>query len=145
MSSKPLDTKASERGARLSKLLHAYINDRKSHKGARDGNLLLEAISAQTDGASCVERLISSKNALEALRLSLRFDLTPNFFNTTFKDFLNFLQNSAIGQLCGGDLLKQLLTIIVCPGTLWVALSTAYSNKLLNSEGELAFAWLLLE
>jgi hypothetical protein len=145
MAPKPSDTQASEREARLSKLLHAYIKGGKDLRTARDGKLLLEAISAQGDGASCVERFVASKNALEALRLALRFDLTPGFFNTTLKDFLTFLQNPAIKQLCGGDLLKQLLTMIVCPETLWAALLAAYSSTKLSSEGELAFAWLLLE
>lgn len=145
MASRPPDTQASDRDARLSKLLHAYINDGKTPKTAREGKLLLEAISAQTDGASCVERLVASKNALEALKLALRFELTSSFFNTTFKDFLNFLQNPAIGQTCGGQLLKQLLTIVVQPETLWTTLSIARSDNQLNTEGELAFAWLLLE
>lgn len=145
MASRPPDAQASDRDARLSKLLHAYINDGKTPKTAREGKLLLEAISAQTDGASCVERLVASKNALEALKLALRFELTSSFFNTTFKDFLNFLQNPAIGQTCGGQLLKQLLTIVVQPETLWTTLSIARSDNQLNTEGELAFAWLLLE
>jgi hypothetical protein len=145
MASKPSDTQASQREARLSKLLHAYIKEGKELRTARDGKLLLEAVSAQSDGATCVERFVASKNALEALRLALRFDRTPDFFNTTLKNFLTFLQNPAIKQLCGGDLLKQLLTMIVCPETLWVALIAAYSNTQLSCEGELAFAWLLLE
>jgi hypothetical protein len=145
MVSLPPDNPVSERESRLSKLLHTYIHGDKFPKTARDGKLFLEAISAQTDGASCVERLVASKNALESLRLALRFELTSSFFNTTFKDFLNFLQNPAIGQTCGGELLRQLLTIIVQPETLWTALLTARSDKQLNSEGELAFAWLLLE
>ena len=145
MASIPSDAQVTERESRLSKLLHAYISGDKFPKTARDGKLLLEAISAQTDGASCVERLVASKNALEALRLALRFELTASFFNTTLKDFLNFLQNPAIGQTCGGELLRQLLTIVVQPETLWTALLTARSEKQLSSEGELAFAWLLLE
>jgi hypothetical protein len=145
MASLPPDNPVSERESRLSKLLHTYIHGDKFPKTARDGKLFLEAISAQTDGASCVERLVASKNALEALRLALRFELTPSFMNTTLKDFLNFLQNPAIGQTCGGELLRQLLTIVVQPETLWTALLTARSDKQLNSEGELAFAWLLLE
>jgi hypothetical protein len=145
MASLPPSNPVSERESRLSKLLHTYIHGDKFPKTARDGKLFLEAISAQTDGASCVERLVASKNALEALKLALRFELTSSFFNTTLKDFLNFLQNPAIGQTCGGELLRQILTIVVHPETLWTALLTARADKQLNSEGELAFAWLLLE
>lgn len=145
MASLPPDNPVSERESRLSKLLHTYIHGDKFPKTARDGKLYLEAISAQTDGASCVERLVASKNALEALKLALRFELTVNFFNTTLKDFLNFLQAPAIGQTCGGELLRQLLTIVVHPETLWAALLTARSDKQLDSQGEVAFAWLLLE
>jgi hypothetical protein len=145
MASKPPTTQASEREARLSKLLQAYITGAKSPKTAKDGKLLLEAICTQDDRASCAERLVASKDALESLKLALRFEKTTEFFNTTLKDFLEFLQSPAIAPMCAGEVLKQLLTILVCPETVWSALVAAHANRQLNSEGELGFAWLLLQ
>jgi DNA replication protein DnaC len=145
MASKPPTTQASEREARLSKLLQAYIKGDKSPKTAKDGKLLLEAISSQDDRASCAERLVASKDALESLKLALRFEKTTEFFNTTLKDFLEFLQDPAIAVMCAGEVLRQLLTIVVCPETVWSALVAAHTNRQLNPEGELGFAWLLLQ
>lgn len=135
----------SVRGARLKKLLDSYIHGDRSPKSAGDGKLLLESITIQDDRVSCIEHLIGSKNALAALRLALRFNTAPNFLNTTLKDFLNFLGDPAVGQLCGGQLLKQLLAIVVRPTTIWDALVTTFTGRQLTPEGELAFAWLLLE
>lgn len=145
MASKPPLNQASERDARLSKLLQAYLKDDKSPKSARDGKLLLEAIISQDDRASCAERLVASKNALDALKLALRFQLTIDFFNTTLKDFLIFLQDPSVGLTCAGEVLKQLLTVVVCPETVWSALIAAHSSRQLNSEAELGLAWLLLQ
>jgi hypothetical protein len=64
MASKAPTNQASEREARLAKLLQAYIKGDKSPKTAKDGKLLLEAISSQDDRASCAERLVASKDAL---------------------------------------------------------------------------------
>ena len=145
MAPDPPNIQASEREARLSKLLQSYITGNKSPVSPRDGKLLLEAVGSQSDRVSCAERLVASKNALDALKKALRFDVSINFFNTTLKDFIAFLQDPAIGQLCGGDVLRQLVTIVVCPETVWSKLVAAHASKQLNSEGELAFAWLLLQ
>lgn len=126
-------------------LLNSYMKGERTPKSAAQGKLFLDAINAQEDRVGCVERLIASKNALEALKLTLRFDVTPSFFNSTLKEFLDFLRTPSVGQICGGQLLKQLLTIIVRPETLWKALVSAHLDKKLTSAGELSFAWLLLE
>ena len=133
------------RGARLQKLLDSYIYGDRSPKSAGEGKLLLESIAIQDDRASCIERLVGSKNALAALRLALRFNTDPSFLNTTLKDFLKFLGDPSVGHLCGGQLLKQLLTIVVRPTAVWDAFITAFTSRQLTPEGELAFAWLLLE
>jgi hypothetical protein len=135
----------SVRVSRLKKLLDSYIHGDRSPKSAGDGKLLLEAIAIQDDRVGCIEHLVGSKNALAALRLALRFNTAPSFLNTTLKDLLIFLGDPAVGHLCGGQLLKQLLTIVVRPTTIWDAFVTAFAGRQLTSEGELAFAWLLLE
>jgi hypothetical protein len=135
----------SVRRARLKKLLDSYIHSDRSPKSSGDGKLLLESITNQDDRASCVERLVGSKNALTALQLALRFNTAPSFLTTTLKDFLSFLEDPAVGQLCGGQLLKQLLTIVVRPATIWDAFAAAFAGRQLSPEGERAFAWLLLE
>jgi hypothetical protein len=133
------------RDARLKKLLDSYIHSDRSPKSSGEGKLLLESIANQDDRAGCVERLVGSKNALAALRLALRFNTAASFLNTTLKDFLSLLEDPVVGQLCGGQLFKQLLTIVVRPTTIWDAFVTAFTDCQLSTEGQRAFAWLLLE
>jgi len=97
------------------------------------------------DRAECVERLVGSNNALDALKVSLRFDVSTSFLNGPLEVLLQYLRDPLLQQLCNGTLLKQLLTIVVQPPTLWNALVSAHRSKELLETGELAFAWLLLE
>jgi Cdc6-like AAA superfamily ATPase len=133
------------RTTRLKKLLDNYLYGTRSPKSSAESKLFLEAITSQDDRASCVERLVGRKNALAALRLALRFDTGLTFLNSTLKDFLDFLGDPAISHTCSGQLLKQLLTIVVFPTTLWNAFVAAFTDRQLSPEGERAFAWLLLE
>lgn len=134
-----------QRYARLSRLLNSYTRGDRIAKSAGDANLLLEAISVQEDPVGCVEHLVSSRNALAALKVSLRFDTTPQFLNGTLKDFIAILRVPAVEKACGGELLKQLLDIIVRPPTLWTALLTTHATGQLTVDGEICFAWLLLK
>ena len=145
MASNTPNNQASEREARLAKLLQSYITSSKTPNSPRDGKLFLEAIGTQGDRASCAERLVASNNALDALKTALRFDVSIEFLNTTLKDFLAFLQDPAIGLLFAGEVLRKLITLVVSPETIWSALVAAHSSQQLNSEGELGFAWLLLQ
>ncbi|KAK6440096.1 hypothetical protein LTR95_003679 [Oleoguttula sp. CCFEE 5521] len=133
------------RTARLRKLLNSYVNGDRTVKTANEGKLYFEAIVTEDDAVACIERVSASKNALAALRLALRFDVTPTFFNTTFSNFVRVLCDPALAATCGGELLKRILTIIVQPPTVWNALLAAHQEKQLSPEAEITFAWLLLE
>ncbi|KAM0712386.1 hypothetical protein Q7P37_011481 [Cladosporium fusiforme] len=136
---------ASRRIAQLKKIFYSHISGERSPKSAKDAKLFLEAISTQENKANCIERLVASKQALESLQLALRFDVTTAFLNATLKDFLDFLKDPSVAQLCGRELLKKILVIIVRPETLWTSLVSAHSKSQLTPAGQLSFAWLLLE
>ena len=96
----------SSRTGRLTTLFDSYTKGSRAAKTPSDGKLLLEAIVIRKDTTECIERLVGSNNAIEELRVSLRFDNTPSFSNTTFKDFFMYLQDPVVKQLCSGMLYR---------------------------------------
>ncbi|KAK5125339.1 hypothetical protein LTR85_000448 [Meristemomyces frigidus] len=145
MATAPALDPGSVRASRLSKLFFSFVKGSRIAKTANDGQLFLEAICVQEDRTGCVERLVGSSNALEALKVSLRFNMSPAFVNGPLADLIHYLKDPMLKQLCNGVLLKQLLAIVVCPPTLWKKFVLAHQSRQLGDSGELAFAWLLLE
>lgn len=135
----------SQRSARLAKLFTQYTKGGKTAQTPADVKLLLEAIVSQEDRAACIEHLVASCNALQALQVGLRFDTSVTFLNGHLKDFLTLLSDDTVSLICNGDLLKKVIAIIVRPPTLWNAVVTAHTSGKLSSEAEQTYAWLLLE
>ena len=135
----------SKRGIHLSKLFDNYTKGNRAARTSSDGKLLLEAICDRDDATECIERLMGSNNALDALRIGLRFDTSTQFMNGIFKDFALYLQDPTVKQLCNGMLYKELVTIIVSPPTLWHALAQAHQSRQLDQQADFAFATLLLD
>ena len=136
---------AAQRATRLTRLLDSFIKGFRNVKTANDVKLFLEALCSQQDRATCVERIAASHQALESLKIGLRFDISTSFINGPLKDFLTFLSDPVVKLPCSGDLMKQLLAIIVEPPTLWFAIVNACKTGSLSSEAKRGFSWLLLE
>ena len=130
---------------RLNKLFGQVLGGKRGIKNAADTNLFLEAICNEQDHQRCIERLLGSSHALNALQSGLRFDVTTTFLNQKLPTFLLYLSSAAVKELCNGQVLKKLLTIVVDPPTLWVALVDSAKSRALTEDALLAFAWLLSE
>lgn len=135
----------SSRSERLAKLFVSVLRGKRAVTDASGVKLFLEAIRDQQDRAACIEKIVASPAALNALRAGLRFDVRPDFINQSTGPFIKYLSDPAIKQLCNGQLLQDLLIVIVHPPTLWNALLDSYKNRLLSEDAVHAFAWLLLE
>lgn len=133
------------RSARLAKLFLQYTKGSKAAQTPAEAKLFLEAIVNRQDRAACVEHLVASSNAVQALQVGLRFDTSITFLNGHLKDFLFFLKDDTVSLICNGDLLKRLIAIIVRPPTLWNAFVTAHTSGKLSTEAQQMYAWLLLE
>ena len=114
-------------------------------KNAADTHLLLEAICNEKDHQRCIERILGSSHALNALQSGLRFDLSTSFINQHLAAFLRYLSDPVVKELCNGQFLRNLLMIIIEPPTLWRALVTSAKGRLLGENALPAFAWLLFE
>ena len=137
--------KLSARSAKLSKFFGQVENGNKRIAKGADARLFLEALCDQTNHARCIERLISSSHAFEAIQSSLRFDVSISFLNGPAESFLKYLRDPELGQLCNGQFLRKIILSIVDPPAFWDALVTAFTSDILSEASQSAFAWLLLQ
>ncbi|GAB7348917.1 hypothetical protein MBLNU459_g7605t2 [Dothideomycetes sp. NU459] len=139
------DDETRARTARLSSYFNSVVRGKRIIKAPTDAKLYLEAICTQEDHAECMEKLYASPPALDALHTALRFDISPAFVNGPLECLILVLAEPSLKQICGGDLVRKLVTVMVEPPTVWHALVQHHGNKILTERSERAFAWLLLE
>src|SRR6266536_3589944 len=132
--------------ARSSRLRALFAKVLSGKQGITDANtsLFLEAICDQSDPATCIERLISSGHGLLALQSALRISTSSTFLNGTFTTFLRYLQAPELKSICGGDVLRQVISKIVEPPYTWNAFIEAVKANQVNEDGLDGFSWLLL-
>ncbi|KAG1720035.1 P-loop containing nucleoside triphosphate hydrolase protein, partial [Suillus occidentalis] len=102
--------------------------------------LFLEAICAQQDPATCINKIVESSHGSSAVRAAMRHNTNIQFLNGTATKLLSYLFRAA--DL--GDVLDHLLTAIVDPPIFWTAFSQAFDRGELNEPAQEAFAVLLL-
>ncbi|KAJ6153531.1 P-loop containing nucleoside triphosphate hydrolase protein [Penicillium chermesinum] len=133
------------RSDRLAKYFAAVLHGKQEVRDLNDFKKLIEAILDTKNPCLTVERLIASQNALNALQMGLRFNLTPSFTNNYTSKFINFLSSPGIKLLCNGLFLTQLLLIIWEPRSLWNSLLNAFHARQLDENATRAFCWLTTE
>ncbi|KAI0869260.1 P-loop containing nucleoside triphosphate hydrolase protein [Hypoxylon argillaceum] len=109
---------------------------------ARD---FLESIVIQQDKTACLERLASSKAGQEAIHKALTITDSASFMNTVVSELFAFLEDPELQRLCDGELLAQILWVIVDPPLFWNNLLRSARNNLLDTKAIEGFAWLLLQ
>jgi hypothetical protein len=134
-----------DRSAQLNKFRESVAFGKTLITNANRAKQFLEALCAQSDCVTCVERLSAKQPSLDALRLALRFDTSTNFINQSVAPFLKYLSDPAIKQISGGQLLHDIVVIIADPPTFWNALVKSQKDGALNEIAGYGFAWLLWE
>ncbi|KAG0645114.1 NFX1-type zinc finger-containing 1 [Hyphodiscus hymeniophilus] len=134
-----------DRAVQLNKFLGSIAFGKSSIINADRAKLFLEALCAQDDRITCVERLFAKQLSVDALRRALRLDTSINYINQSFAVFLEYISDPAIKQISGGQFLQDILLIIADPPTLWNELIRSHKNGSLNENATNGFAWLLLE
>ncbi|KAF2759849.1 P-loop containing nucleoside triphosphate hydrolase protein [Pseudovirgaria hyperparasitica] len=129
--------------ARLRKVFLSFVGGSRAIKSSNEAELFVRSLLGAEDRISSFERLAASQNGLQALKMTLRVNITPQFMNETGSQLLLSLASDEIKQLCGGQLLRDLLMVVVDPPTFWVALVGAFRNRGLSENGTKAFATLL--
>ncbi|KAG9229292.1 putative AAA family ATPase [Amylocarpus encephaloides] len=134
-----------DRAVQLNKLLGSIAFGKSSIDNANRATLFLEALCAQDDRVTCVERLFAKQLSVDALRRALRLDTSINYINQSIAVFLEYISDPVIKQISGGQFLQDILVIIADPPTLWNALIASHKNDSLNEKATHGFAWLLWE
>ncbi|PWY66022.1 AAA family ATPase [Aspergillus heteromorphus CBS 117.55] len=132
------------RNDRLSKHLSAILKGTKKVERTADAKLLLEAVCAQPDHLRCIERILASTPAIDALQNSVRLDLSSAFLNGPVAAFLSYLQDTGLENFGNGQFVRKIVGYLVDPPSFWLALVDAHTRRQLGEEAELGFAWLLL-
>ena len=130
---------------RLSKFFNLVIQGKKQITDIDNVKCLLEAIYKQPNKTSCIERIIASPTACDALQVGLRFNVTPVSLNETTVPFIHYLADPAVKKLCNGQFLQDLLLILADPKTIWNAFMAAFMARELTESSIHAFAWMLVE
>jgi hypothetical protein len=132
------------RAIKLKKLLDSILFGRQAFT-PQNATLFLEAICAQSDPADCISKLIASKAGLVSLQAAMRYDLSVTFFNGPATTLLRYLQAPELMTISRGDFLNQVVLKIVEPPIFWSVFSQAFRDRNLQEDGQLCFAWLLLQ
>ncbi|OCL14801.1 putative AAA family ATPase [Glonium stellatum] len=133
------------KSTRLRKFFTAVLDGKRAIKNTGDAKLFLEALCDQQDRSSCVEKLVVASQGLQALKMSLRSNVSSTFINDSSASFLTYISDDSVRQLCGGQLLRDILVAVVDPPTFWNALEKCFDEKTLSSTATHAFACLLHE
>ncbi|OTA58433.1 P-loop containing nucleoside triphosphate hydrolase protein [Hypoxylon sp. EC38] len=110
-----------------------------------DSRKFLESILNRADKPDCIERLASSESGQAALHKCLTFDLSADFVNTHVSNLLQFLADPSLKRVCDGELLNQVLWVMVDPPLFWNSLVQHMRTKRLEPQAVEGFAWLLLQ
>ncbi|KLU92443.1 hypothetical protein MAPG_11387 [Magnaporthiopsis poae ATCC 64411] len=133
------------RGRRLYARYRSVLEGKNKILNAKDAGLFLEAILAQESPSRCVEALVGSPNGLEAVRNSVRVDLSVGFFQTSTLKLITFLSDPSIRALYSGQFLWRVLDAILSPNTVWKEMIGAFLGNKLEDQDLHPLAWLVHE
>ncbi|KAI1142174.1 P-loop containing nucleoside triphosphate hydrolase protein [Hypoxylon sp. FL0543] len=139
------DRNASYRSQMLDKFFYRILEGKCRIGKPEDSRKFLESIANRVDKPDCIERLASSTSGQDALHKSLTFDLSARFVNTFVSDLLQFLADPALKRVCDGELLNQVVWVMVDPPLFWNSLVQHVRAKRLEAKAVEGFAWLLLQ
>ncbi|KAH8810584.1 P-loop containing nucleoside triphosphate hydrolase protein [Xylogone sp. PMI_703] len=112
---------------------------------SKNAKLFLEAICAQDNKTTCIQRIHGSKHGRAAFQTALSSDDKISFLQGAVTKVLRYLAAPELKTLCGGAVLQQLILQFVEGELLLNALVTAFKAGELVGDGEIAFCWILLQ
>ncbi|KAL4912229.1 P-loop containing nucleoside triphosphate hydrolase protein [Aspergillus aurantiobrunneus] len=133
------------RTERLAKFFSLVLSGKRPVTTVENFKLFLEAIQEQNDHAACVEHIIASPAARNAIHVGIRFNIKPDFLNGHATPLIHYLSDPSVRRLCNGTILQEILELIVEPPTVWNAFIQTFREGKLTEPAIQAFAWLLIE
>jgi len=136
---------SSRRAGLLKKRFQETVAGERPVRTPQDGQLFLEAVRSQHSPSQCVEIIVSKPSGLEAVRDAVRTDLSLSFILSHTLPFLRYLGSPSIKALVDGQLLEQILLVILNPPTLLTALVHLFRSHQIPDDSLYPFGWLALE
>lgn len=133
------------RSDRLGKFFDLVLSGKRPVATVDNFTLLLEAIFEKNNHAACVERIVASPAARNAIHAGVRFNTKPDFLNRHTALFLQYLSDPSIKTLCNGQHLRDIVEVMIEPRTLWNAFMKAFQANALTEPAVQAFTWLVIE
>ncbi|KAL2131440.1 hypothetical protein VTI74DRAFT_5109 [Chaetomium olivicolor] len=133
------------RTARLRAFFRDTVAAKRLVRSPQEAQLFLEAVRSHESASQCIEILVSSQPGLDALRNAVRSDLSTSFILTNTLPFLRYLADPGVKALVDGQLLGQVLAVIVNPPTVLLALLKLFKAGQIPEDSLYPFAWLTLE
>jgi hypothetical protein len=135
---------SSLRAGKLYGLFRDVVAGKRELKTPNDAKLFLEAVCGQQPATTCIERIVSTPG-MKAVRSCVRADLSPNFIQSSTLKFIEYLSDPGIQLLADGQLLQDIVLVIVEPPTVWRALVNLFLAHKLPEDCIKSFAWLVHE
>jgi hypothetical protein len=135
----------SDRSNKLRNFFAKVLAGKQDVMAVSNAKLFLEAICDQPDPATCIQLLVGSSHGFPFLQSAVRVDTSSTFLNGPFATLLRYLQAPDLKSLCGGDILRRLILILVDPPLVWDAFVEAFKSNKVTEEGADGFSWLLLQ
>ncbi|KAL8391929.1 hypothetical protein RB599_004739 [Gaeumannomyces hyphopodioides] len=133
------------RARRLYARYRSVLEGKNKILNGKDAALFLEAVLAQESPSRCVESLVGSAHGLDAVRISVRVDLSISFIQTSTLKLLTFLSDPSVRALSSGQFLWRVLEAILSPNTVWRELIGAFLGNKFEEQDFHPLAWLVHE
>ncbi|KAJ0421665.1 P-loop containing nucleoside triphosphate hydrolase protein [Aspergillus carlsbadensis] len=130
---------------RLAKFFDLVLSGKRPVTTVDNFTLLVEAIVEKNNRAACVERIVASPAAQNAIHRGIRFNTASDFLNEHTALLLQYLSDPSIKALCNGQHLRDILELVIEPRTVWTAFMKAFQAQSLREPAVQAFAWLVIE
>ncbi|CAK7215191.1 hypothetical protein SBRCBS47491_002399 [Sporothrix bragantina] len=133
------------RAGKLSRFLRDVLSGKRKITARGDAQLFLEAVVDHKTPVECVESLVSSSHGAEAIRGSVRADLSSAFLRSHTFPFIRLLSAPEIAVLADGQIIRQVILWVVQPPTLWRQLIQLLLNGGVDEQDLFLVAWLVHE
>ncbi|KAK8013231.1 hypothetical protein PG991_009502 [Apiospora marii] len=133
----------SSRSLKLAKLFKASIQGKRPVTSTSDAKLFLEAAQSNGSPDQTVETIVASTHGLDCVRASVRADVSPGFIKASTLSFARYLSSPSVKALADGQLLWQIILVMINPPTMWKELVKSLDD--LDDEHLISFSWLAHE
>lgn len=135
---------ANTRSAKLNKQFLDILHGKQTVNRFNAG-LFLEGLYTQPEPVTCIDKVIASKTGLASLQTAVFADISLAALSTHSTQLILYLRAPSLRDIGGGQYVEQVIKKLASPQVFWRPFYQAFLGGQLKEDGQLAFAWLLLQ